>query len=132
MKTVLIVDEDLGFVFWLGRILDNAGYEALPAKTVQDAASLLSQYPVSLDLLVINPACPGALEFITAQSSRGTFKILGIFDGDAHDEVAVVDAWFKKPDKADELARLEWRKVIQILLSAGGGDTPETRTTAKP
>ena len=32
MVTVLIIDNDLGFIFWLGQILNDVGYAALPAK----------------------------------------------------------------------------------------------------
>ena len=41
MRTILIVDSDLGFVFWLGRALHDAGYEALPAKDVPEATAII-------------------------------------------------------------------------------------------
>ena len=43
MRSILIVDSDLGFVFWLGRALHDAGYEALPAKDVPEATAIIGR-----------------------------------------------------------------------------------------
>ncbi|HKE24889.1 MAG TPA: hypothetical protein VKB88_21150 [Bryobacteraceae bacterium] len=43
MKAVLIIDGDLGFVFWLGKLLADAGYQALPAKGFSEANALLDE-----------------------------------------------------------------------------------------
>ena len=32
--SILLIDSDLGLLFWLGRILDHAGYQAFPARSV--------------------------------------------------------------------------------------------------
>jgi hypothetical protein len=39
MVTVLIIDNDLGFMFWLGQILSEAGYAVLPAKSAPEAST---------------------------------------------------------------------------------------------
>src|SRR5882724_4454329 len=59
-RSVLIVDRDLGFVFWLGRALDDAGYQALPAKGIGDATELLGHMNLEIDLLIVSPSMPGA------------------------------------------------------------------------
>jgi DNA-binding response OmpR family regulator len=127
VKTILIVDTDLGFVFWLGRILDNAGFEALPAKTVADAANLLSWLSVRLDLLVINPSCSHTIAFVEERRSDGLLKIIGIHDGESHDEVAGINVWLKKPEQTDELSGVEWLQRIESVLAADDSGDPETR-----
>jgi hypothetical protein len=129
VKTILIVDEDLGFVFWLGRISDTAGYEAFPAKTVGDAGNLLSWLSIRLDLLVINPSSPGADSFIAALRSSPGLNIVGIFEGESHEEISGIDAWYRKPDRVDELSQLEWLSVVESLL--GNGESSDTKAAGR-
>ena len=56
MKTILIIDDDLGFVFWLGQLLADTGYRVLPAKDFSEASGLFSQLNTEIDLLVMNAA----------------------------------------------------------------------------
>jgi hypothetical protein len=49
---VLLIDDDLGFAFWLGKALDRAGYQALPARNVTDAVALLSDFQTNPGLLI--------------------------------------------------------------------------------
>ena len=64
MVTVLIIDNDLGFVFWLGQILNEAGYAALPAKSASEAVDLMSGNNIEPDLLIINPSLPGVARLV--------------------------------------------------------------------
>src|SRR5579862_1947430 len=60
LKTVLILDDDLRFGFWLGHLLDAATvYSALPARSVPDATLLVRQLNLKVDVLVINLALTG-------------------------------------------------------------------------
>ncbi|MBZ5577305.1 MAG: hypothetical protein LAP40_12160 [Acidobacteriia bacterium] len=67
-KTVLILDNDLGFVFWLGEILTQAGYYAIPAHTIEEATKLTRRLKVAADVVIVNPAVSGATEW--TQSRR--------------------------------------------------------------
>jgi hypothetical protein len=62
-KTVLIVDEDLGFVFWLGRLLTETGYQAWPARSGVEAAIQAPdeppQEPASIDRIDAALVKPG-------------------------------------------------------------------------
>jgi hypothetical protein len=53
---VIIIDNDLGFAFWLGRALDRFGYEAFPARSAADALALLSHIPTPPRLLIFGGA----------------------------------------------------------------------------
>jgi hypothetical protein len=59
-RTILIVDRNLAFVFRLGRTLEAAGHQVLPARAVQDAKVLLTEFHSPIDLVVIHRATPGA------------------------------------------------------------------------
>jgi DNA-binding response OmpR family regulator len=62
--TVLIVERDLGFAFWLGRALDRIGFGSFPAKDVSSAESLTRELNLAIDLLIIDPELPGATALI--------------------------------------------------------------------
>jgi hypothetical protein len=64
MVTVLIIDNDLGFMFWLGQILNEAGYAVLPAKSASEAVELMSENNIEADLLIINPSLPGVVRLV--------------------------------------------------------------------
>ncbi len=57
--TVLIVDDDLAFLWWLGEVFAEAGYQAAPALDCRQALVLLKQLDLDLDLLVVNPKLAG-------------------------------------------------------------------------
>src|SRR5215472_14245187 len=70
MKTVLVVDSDVGFVFWLGQGLDQNRYAVLPAANVPNARTLLDELRITADLVVVNPALPDAANFVEALRGR--------------------------------------------------------------
>ena len=118
MKSVLIVDRDLGFVFWLGRVLDDTGYEAIPAREVPDAMQLLHELHAEIDLLIVNPALPGARDLIrTLRRNTHPIRVMALVDGP---EPAVpppgTEAARAKPTEVDEISRLEWVDSIDRLM----------------
>jgi DNA-binding response OmpR family regulator len=118
--TVLILDNDLGFVFWLGRTLDAAGYQTLPAKNISDATILLEELTLEIDLLIVNPSLPGAAEFVSMlRRSTRRLKVIAISDVDGPvTTLPGVDAWRRKPDNiVDEVTTLEWVQLTQSLLA---------------
>jgi hypothetical protein len=62
MVTVVIIHNDVGFTFWLGQILNEAGYSALPAKSASEAVDLMSENNIEPDLLTINPSLLGVVK----------------------------------------------------------------------
>lgn len=118
MKTVLIVDDDLGFLFWLGHALGAAGYEPLPASTPADAHSLLQHFSLPLDLLIVNPALPRIVEFVESlRSSHTALKIIAAASaGDTR--IGRVDAYCNKPAVPDEEAKSRWLEVVRHTLES--------------
>lgn len=63
MATILILNNDLGFALWLGQALAASNCETLPATNVAEAAALVGHFKLNVDLVIVNPAVPGALEY---------------------------------------------------------------------
>ena len=66
---ILIVDRDLGFLFWLGQLLAEAGYRVLPALTCAEAFSHIKTFGVTIDDVIVEQGLRGASEMV--QSWRG-------------------------------------------------------------
>ena len=124
LRTVLILDDDLGFVFWLGHLLDTAGYSALPAKSVPDAAMLIMQLDLRVDVLLVNLALAGAADFIGAlHRSQQDLKVIGVLNDPAETaHIPRVNAVQLKNPTLSEAARLEWLECVALVL--GSGNTP--------
>ena len=118
-KTVLIMDRDLGFVFWLGQILDSAGYQALPAKSSVDAIALQNELHLEIDLLILNPSLEGGCEFAeTVRRSQEHLKIMAALDEQEDPNTAVMaDASRHKPSVRDRVSKLEWLAVIEQVFA---------------
>jgi len=123
VKNVLIIDSDLGFVFWLGQTLDAAGYETLPAKGVPEAISLLSKFRIVIDVLIAQAKQDGvdafAVELRRAQG--GNLKTIGLSD-DVDEPGASLsswDAWQVKPHLPDQTAKETFLALIQNVLELG-------------
>ena len=119
-KTVLILDRDLGFVFWLGQNLDRAGHQAYPAKSTADAITLLGRFHLDIDLLVVNPALDGALSLAnTLMQSHRDLKVLVTSQGDVPPDRKSVawHSWKRKPAALDRRTAKEWLEAIEQVCS---------------
>ena len=120
-KTVLIVDDDLGFAFWLGHALDRAGYETWPAKSVVAAESLLAQVKLAVDLLVIPASLPWAPVLAAhLHRTRAGLKVIAVCDepGDIVERFPSGCAIHQKPQTIDAAATLEWVRLVKSVLAA--------------
>ena len=85
VATILILDDDLGFTFWLGQAFSNAHCTAVPAVTVAAAKELIDQFGLSIDLAIVNPKVPGSAEFTrTLRRAHENLRVatldLGVFN----------------------------------------------------
>jgi hypothetical protein len=118
MKTVLIADGDLGFVFWLGERLSKLGHQALPAKNLAHAVRLAEEF--DFHVLVINPALPDAALYV--DSLRRSHPGLTVFSLEAQPEARM--------EQAGELEKaLQESPVcggqLHLIPREGRGDSPE-------
>lgn len=117
-KTVLIVDRDLGYVFWLGAALDAAGYTALPAKGAPEAALLIIQLDLQIDVLIIDLTLPGAKELTTGlYRTRPSLKVVASVSEPIEPSSAKsVDGALPKPSILDDSAKFQWIRSIRGVL----------------
>ena len=120
-RTVLILDTEIAFAFWLGQALIQAGYDAFPARSCEDAIELLNELNVGIDLLVLNFRLGGARDFAAAlRRSQSQLKVL-VAVGDEEEPGTVfpeADAAKKKPSSAVDCSKIEWLRTIESLLVA--------------
>lgn len=116
--TVWIVDDDLGFVWWLGEIFTEAGCRALPALSCDQAVSLMKKLDVGIDLLVLNPQLPGVIRMLQMlRGAHANFKVVAI--GKISPVLATAihpQASLERPSSSDSISRPEWIKKVRKLL----------------
>lgn len=120
MATILILDDDLGFVFWLGQSLVSPQFRPFPAPSVAQAKKLLRMLAAGLDILIVNPELDGALEFALdlRQRQRQLRLIAALGYAPASNEAPPgFDAARNKPDERDEAEEAAWQHLIRRVLS---------------
>lgn len=126
METILLVDDDLGFVFWLGRLLDGAGYAAFPAKNIEDGRALVAQCRLPVDLLIINAAAIGLAAFVKElRISRPALEVI-VVDGRGFSDANIAQGIFSlpKPERFDAGCREELLEIVESVLGRSRHATP--------
>jgi hypothetical protein len=118
MKNVLIVDSDLGFIFWLAEALVEARHQPWPACSAMDAISMIKSRKLApLDLLVVNPSLSGAAHLIRdLRRSQPDLKVLAV-DPLNDRQVRGVNAWRARPHSGDQPAREKWLREIDRVFN---------------
>jgi DNA-binding NtrC family response regulator len=116
--TVWIVDNDLGFVWWLGEVFTEAGCRTLPALSCEQALALMKSLDVGIDLLVVNPQLPGILKMLQLLSrAHPNLKIVAIGNASAALSAAFhPQASLERPSASDSISRPDWLKKVRRLL----------------
>jgi DNA-binding response OmpR family regulator len=111
---ILLVDSDLGFLFWLGRVLDQAGYQAFPAKSVVDAVTLVGQLRLPVSVLILDCSLPDAESLITRmRRSRKFLKTICLGGDGRHVCSNVADAVCVRPVQFDEQSKAKWLHTVR-------------------
>ena len=115
--TILIADEDVGLVWWLGELLSELGYRSLPALSSADALSLLDKTGRQVDLLIVSPYLKGISRVIEALSIPGPLRLIFI-EGPGGDKGSNLEplAVLERPSGWGPISRGEWRQKLQRLL----------------
>ena len=116
--TVWIVDDDLGFVWWLGELLSEAGCRALPALSCDQALSLMKEVKVGIDLLVVNPQLPEVAGMLRIfRCANANLKVVAIGKASRAVTAAIRPlTYLERPSGFDPVSRPEWRQKVQKLL----------------
>ena len=113
MKNILIVDNDLGFIFWLGAALVGAGYQLWPACTRSDAISVANRKPLArLHLLIVDASLPGVSKLIAHfRRTQAHLRVMAL--GPQDNTLVGVTAWHTTPGSGDDSAKQEWVQAVK-------------------
>lgn len=111
--TVLIVERDLGFAFWLGRALDERGYSSLPARDVRSAISLIRELDLAVDLLIIDAGLPGASSLVSMMKGAGSRAKVIFVDSKRVSNALPADEYLGRPGQPPQ--RQEFLERIEGL-----------------
>lgn len=128
---ILILDHDLGFLFWMANVLEPFGYEVVPADKVSYALRLIRKWQLRVDLLMLNPCIEGAVEFTETlrRRMRNHLKVVVLVSGEQSlsdyqaigaDAVRTKPAArdFPEPGAAQAALQAEWVRFIQKILGS--------------
>lgn len=117
--TLLIVDSDVGFLWWLGEIFTEAGHYAVPALNCMQALAAVKKYHLQVDFLLVNPSLTGVARLVTSLQAGGRdFKIVLIREGMLGLEYPGFryDANLTRPNGWEQVSRAEWLQKVRALL----------------
>jgi DNA-binding NtrC family response regulator len=118
-KNILIVDPDLGFVFWLGQLLDSSGsYQVLPAKSVTDAKVLIARLSVEVDLLVIGQTLEDSEHLVdNLRQSRNELPVIYLFgESEELPTCTGANAYFRKLSRFDSVSEAIWLEMVRDIF----------------
>jgi hypothetical protein len=120
----LIVDDDVGFLMWLGEVFTELGRQAVPALNCRQGLELVKRFNLPIDTLVINPELRGAqriVRIITAASPG--VRIVWICNSAMRpkwreqDKPYTIRAVLKRPPPSEPISRAEWVEKVRKMLS---------------
>jgi len=115
---ILLIDRDLGFLFWLGRVLDQGGFEAFPAKSIPDAETLIREFHLIVGMLIVNGALPGTQEFIAKVRQANTdLKVIALLEpGQLTIVPPGVNAVCHKPLEIHSASKILWLRTVRDVF----------------
>lgn len=133
--TALIVDDDLGFVYWLGERFHEVGYRPVPALNVRQAVSFIKELDLKITVVVVNPGLPGVRRFIKTlnQTQSSLVKIILICDPCVPTTVEIrAHAIVERPSGWEPASRHEWLRKLRRILSQADETVSITKITGHP
>lgn len=127
--TVLIVDRDLGFLFWLGEVFTKAGCLAIPALDCGQAVSLMRKLSLQLAVVVVNPELIEVAWMIqTLRRSNGHFKVVTIVDDDPDvGNTIQAQVTLRRPRVGELISDGDWLNRVQEVLRLRHTQAPRIR-----
>jgi hypothetical protein len=131
----LIVDDDLGFVYWIAERFHEAGYQPVPALNVRQAVSLINELDLKISVVVVNAGLRSIRKFIKTlnQTQSPLAKIILIRDPCIPTTVVVrAHAIVERPSGWEPVSRHEWLRKLRRILSHADETVSITKTTGHP
>ena len=115
---ILLIDSDLGYAFWLSQALDHASFQTFPARSIADGETLLRELHLSVDVLVLDCALPGASALIEkVQRQRKPLRVICLNGERRHRCIPGVHGPCRKVAEFNEQSRMNWVQEFRGLLS---------------
>jgi len=120
--TVLIVDDDIGFVLWVGRLLADAGCEAVPALSCQHALTRVSQLNFNVDLAIVNSGLPMVSQMLQSLGDANSQLRIVFIQNPGADLPGTIhpDAILERPHEWEAISWEEWLGKIHKLIGRTG------------
>ena len=110
--TILVVDDDLGFMVWLGETLSEAGYLSVPAVSGQQAERVLRDLHLNVKLVIVNFNLPGVIQLIeTLRRRDASLKLIAIQEPAANMRSPVINV-----DAAHIRSQVGWVALVRRIL----------------
>ena len=115
--TVLVVDKDIAFAWWLGEVFGQAGCYVAPALNCRQGLQMVKRLQLKVDVVAANPGLPGFSKMMRSLSVRRPVKIIAIVnEGDEAAAVGQAEATLKRPSGASLISGPEWVERVQHIL----------------
>jgi DNA-binding NtrC family response regulator len=117
VTTILVIDNDLGFMAYFCMTLTEAGYTAVPVLTAERAIPLLQEMGLShVDLLIVNLELPEVVGFVESMRSRHV-KVIAIENpGISRIKPIPVDAVLRRPLPYAQTEESVWLRMVRRVL----------------
>jgi DNA-binding NtrC family response regulator len=118
---ILIIDDDVGFLWWLGELFNEIGYRSIPALNCKEALALVRHLRGGVDLVLVNPSLKGVAALVRILSRVQRPKIVLIYDS-VPKAIPPVEAaaTLERPAGWGPISRPEWRQKVSRVLNQVG------------
>jgi hypothetical protein len=118
----LIVDNDLGFLMWLGELLSELGCQAVPALHCRQALHLSKRFELPITILLLDPELPGAarmVKLLTTANPGVRVALIRNSNLDRVDSTSIRSCCtVERPSPGEPISRPEWLAKIRNVLRA--------------
>jgi len=116
-SAIVLIDKDLGYLYWLTLAVNSAGFEALPATNVPDAVGLVAALHATIGGVFLDCSLRGAPDFIAnIRRSENCAKVISLVGSFQSPPLVQVDGICRKPVAADEQSKAELMRTVHDIL----------------
>ena len=122
---VLIVNQDVGFLFWLAELFGEIGYQAFPALNCSQALAVVRSLDLTPDLVFIDPDLSGVPRLLESLEKQGAPLRIVVTGDDSVLRAAGVryDAVLGPTKGSEPVSRADWLRKIRRLVAQFGFDS---------